>query len=273
MDKKTFQKLILDFYKKEGRHSLPWRHTRDVYAILVSEVMLQQTQVSRVLEKYALWMEAFPNVETLSKASLSEVLFLWQGLGYSRRARFLHLSSKQLFEKYGNKIPPSISVEELDELPGVGPYTARAVKTFTSGGREIFIETNIRTIFLHHFFNEQKDVLDSDLLDKIEEMLPTNKFREWYYALMDYGAFLKKSGVRNNSRSAQYIKQTKFQGSGRELRARCLREILIEPKGKTLGKIVSAIGNSTTEAVLGKLEELIKDGLINKKRNKYFITH
>ena len=219
--------MVYAHFKKAGR-KFPWRSTRDPYKILVSEVMLQQTQVKRVLVFYAEFMRHFPTVHVLAKAPLADVLRAWQGLGYNRRAKLLRDAAKLLVEQYGGKFPKN--EQFLEGLPGIGPYTARAVMAFAFNKPVVFIETNIRTVFLHHFFKNRTTISDSEILPYMVKMLDKKNPRKWYSALMDYGASLKKFGVRLNAKSAHYTKQSKFEGSIRQLRGRILKMAL--EKGK-----------------------------------------
>src|SRR3989344_4046754 len=214
-----FRKIVWAHYKKHGRHDLPWRKTHDLYKILVSEVMLQQTQVERVIPFYTKFIKKFPTAKKLAAAPLSLVLKSWQGLGYNRRAKQLRAVAEVLTTKNIH------TVEELEKLPGVGPYTARAVAAFSWNENVIFVETNICTAIIHHFFPDKKEVQDSDVEEILQDALPKRKAREWYSALMDYGAFLKRSGVSHNAKSKMYTKQSKFAGSLREARGAILREL------------------------------------------------
>lgn len=252
-------KEVESHYQKEGRKHLPWRKTKDPYKILVSEVMLQQTQVDRVLSFYKNFLKQFPTPETLAKAPLSKVLKAWQGLGYNRRAKFLQQAAKVL----NGKVLSPLSVEALESLPGVGPYTARAIVTFAYNSPEVFIETNIRTVFMHFCFPKSKNVDDKKLLPLIEDALAKSELepREFYAALMDYGSYLKGQGIRLNKQSKHYTKQSKFKGSARELRGAILRELLQKPSTKAqLTKNLSR----TAEEVLRELERLQKEGLVDK---------
>ncbi|MBY0473170.1 A/G-specific adenine glycosylase [Patescibacteria group bacterium] len=231
---------LKSFYKKSGRTHLPWRKTRDPYKILVSELMLQQTQVARVIPKYEAFLKRFPTFSALAKASLSDVLKEWQGLGYNRRAKFLHQAAKVVVAR--SDLAGKFTTEFLESLPGVGPYTARAVSVFSYNRPEVFIETNIRTVFLHHYFrrgrtspenlggsaSQEKKIADNEILPLIERDLKKSKMepRDFYAALMDYGSYLKASGVRINNKSKHYVKQSKFEGSTRQKRAALLRDAL-----------------------------------------------
>lgn len=195
---------------------MPWRGEKDPYKVLVSEIMLQQTQVSRVTEKYQEFLCAFPTILSLSVASLSQVLRAWQGLGYNRRARFLHECAKDVMKSHKGNIPRDY--ESLLSLPGIGKGTAGSLSAFAFNLPVVFIETNIRRIYIHHFFSQQEVVSDKELLPLIEQTVDIKNPREWYYALMDYGAYLKSQVPNPNKKSKHYTKQSKFEGSNREVR-------------------------------------------------------
>jgi A/G-specific adenine glycosylase len=267
MNTPTFQKLIWEYYKTK-RRPFPWRETRDPYAILVSEVMLQQTQTERVVPKYENFLEKFPDFQSLAQAKTEAVLREWQGLGYNRRALNLKRAAEIIAGDLGGTFPQTL--EGLQALPGIGPYTAGALLAFSSGKRAVFIETNIRTVYLHFFFEDKKHVEDKDILKKIEETLPGNKFRDWYYALMDYGMMLKKSGIHNNTQSKHYSKQSRFKGSHRETRSRMLRFILENQpiSEKNLFKKLALNDGSMKRA----LHELQNEGFIKKDLKRLIIS-
>jgi A/G-specific adenine glycosylase len=231
----SFQKTILDFYRKEGRQ-FPWRETRDPYAILVSEVMLQQTGVERVVPFYLSFLKKFPTPRALAGAPLSDVLAAWQGLGYNRRALYVKRAAENIMSEHGGRVPRD--ARELEALPGVGPYTARAVAAFAFGKPAAFVETNIRAAYLHFFFRGRKKVRDEEILELVGQTLPNKihsprriepcSVREWYHALMDYGAMLKCAVGNPNARSAHYAKQPAFKGSRRELRGKILKRATAE---------------------------------------------
>ena len=222
-----FRNIVYVHYKRYAR-SFPWRKTRDPYKILVSETMLQQTGVERVVQKYRAFLKRFPTIRALARVPLKEVLKEWQGLGYNRRAKLLRDAAKAIVAEYQGKFPKNEKI--LESLPGIGPYTARAVMAFAFNKPVVFIETNIRTVFLHHFFKNRTTISDSEILPYMVKMLDKKNPRKWYSALMDYGASLKKFGVRLNAKSAHYTKQSKFEGSIRQLRGRILKMAL--EKGK-----------------------------------------
>ncbi len=247
------------FYKTSKR-DLPWRRTRDPYKILVSEVMLQQTQVERVIPKYKDFLKKFPSAKALAKAPLSSVLREWQGLGYNRRAKYLQEAAK-VISKSGWE----------GKLPGVGPYTRAAVEAFAYNKPGVFIETNIRTVFTHFYFSNRESVADAELLPLIEKDLKKSKMepRDFYAALMDYGSYLKKGGVRINSQSKHYVKQKKFKGSNREMRGAILRELLKKPQ--TLAQLSKNFPYKKREAAQS-LAQLLGDGLVVKRGRRLSVA-
>ncbi|MGC9602692.1 MAG: A/G-specific adenine glycosylase [Minisyncoccia bacterium] len=274
-------KELKAFYKKEARGHLPWRKTKDPYKILVSEVMLQQTQVERVVEYYKYWIKKFPTAKALAKAKLSDVLKEWQGLGYNRRAKFLHeaakilsSSAKDFFSSSSdaqkNSFALELSTEFLESLPGIGHYTARAIAAFAYNRPEVFVETNIRTVFFYYSFLQKDKISDAELLPLIQEMLQksTMEPRDFYAALMDYGSYLKSKGVRVNSKSKHYVKQSKFEGSVRQLRGAILRELLKKPQ--SLVQLEKNLSPRTRREIASELERLQKDGLLIKKQSARF---
>lgn len=194
------------------RRDFPWRRTHDPYKILVSEIMLQQTQVSRVLIKYPEFLKKFPTLKALARARLADVLRVWQGMGYNRRALHLHTIARTV-----KKIPDTY--DELRKLPGIGSYTAAAVMNFAYNKPTAMIETNIRRVFIHAY----NITHDRDILELVEKTIDRKNPREWFFYLMDLGSTLPKS---INRRSAHYAKQSPFEGSRRQRRARELREML-----------------------------------------------
>lgn len=267
-----FRKEVWDYYKKHGRSELPWRllpkdkdGNPDAYKILVSEMMLQQTQVERVIPYYKNFIKKYPSVRTLAKAPLSDVLTMWQGLGYNRRAKFLHGASKYIVEVYKGKIPTDAA--ELESIWGIGPYTARAVMTFAYNHNAVFIETNIRTGIIHHFFKDKEDVTDEKITEILKRVLPHGQARAWYSALMDYGAHLKRSGVKTNTQVKGYTKQSKFTGSRREVRGAILRKLTESPTTKQ--QLLKLLPKERELQMLEVLDHLTKEGMIQKNKAKY----
>jgi A/G-specific adenine glycosylase len=220
MNHDEFRRLIRGFYESYGR-PMPWRETRDPYRIFVSEIMLQQTQVSRVKEKYPELTERFPSFEALAAAELRDVLLAWQGLGYNRRAKFLHRAAQMIVTRHDGALPRDPSL--LVDLPGVGPNTAGSLAAFAYNLPVVFIETNIRRVFIHFFFRDAEEVHDRDILPLVDQTLDREDPRTWYYALMDYGAMLAKWFPNANRRSAHYSRQSPFENSDRQIRGRLLR--------------------------------------------------
>ncbi len=230
---RQFQKTVLAYYRKHGRHHLPWRQTKNPYRILVSEVMLQQTQVDRVIPYYRRFLEKFPTPSALAQARLGDVLRAWSGLGYNRRAKALHDAAKKI-TIYDN-FPRTY--EELRSLPGVGDYTAKAVRVFAFNKPETLVETNVRTVFIHHFFPRARAVPDTKLLPLIEASVQSLGSapgevgaREWYAAVMDYGSYLKKTHGNASRKSAHHTVQKPLRGSNREIRGALLRAVSESPK-------------------------------------------
>lgn len=262
--RRAFQNRVWTFYKEMGRRHLPWRQTHDAYCILVSEIMLQQTQVDRVMPKYEAFLALFPDATTLARASLKDVLSVWVGLGYNRRARFLHMLARKVVEQHDGVLPKTYG--ELVALPGIGPYTAGAVMAFAYNEPVVMIETNIRSVFLHECFKGHGQVHDKEILEYIEETLDTQNPREWYAALMDYGAHLKKTLPNPSRRSRHHMTQSPFKGSRRELRGCIVRalgdvSLTTQELAHTCKRSVS-----DTQAVLTLLE---KEGMVTCSHSRW----
>lgn len=222
----AFRELVWDYYRDHAR-AMPWRDQPSPYNVVISEVMLQQTQVSRVLQKYPLFVALFPNFASLAAARTVEVLAAWQGLGYNRRALNLQRLAQAVIEQHDGQLPADPT--QLIKLPGIGPGTAGSIAAFAFNEPVTFIETNIRRVFLHHFFADHADVPDSDLLPLINKTLDREHPREWYYALMDYGTHLASSVPNPNRRSKHYTRQSRFEGSDRQIRGAIIRLLLEFP--------------------------------------------
>ncbi|MBY0539310.1 A/G-specific adenine glycosylase [Patescibacteria group bacterium] len=220
--------------------------------------MLQQTQVDRVVPKYKNFLKKFPTLSALAKTPLSAVLKEWQGLGYNRRAKMLHETARAIAREYSGRFPTS--KEALMKLPGIGPYTASAVRVFAFNEPEVLIETNVRSVFIHHFFTKKKKVHDASLLPLIKKTLPTSRqAREWYSALMDYGSHLKQTAGNASRRSAHHVRQKPFKGSNREVRGAILK-LLAEKTRRKENLFELPFPRSAVEVQYTKL---LSEGLIS----------
>lgn len=244
-----------------GRHDLPWRNTRDPYAILVSEVMLQQTQVDRVRPYFERWMRRFPNVEALARAPLADVLKEWQGLGYNRRGKLLRECAQAVLVRHGGNVPRDRA--QLLSLPAIGPYTAGAIRAFAFDEPDVFIETNIRSVIIHHFFPRSRKVPDAKLIPILTKALEgVESPREWYWALMDYGVLIKKKHPNPSRRSKHHVAQTPFEGSLRQLRGRILRRLL---EGPIAQSVLAREHTTATHRIEKVLRAMKAEGLVERK--------
>lgn len=248
-----FHRIIREFYRDQGR-TLPWRQTRDPYQIFVSEFMLQQTQVERVLKKYGTFISVFPDFSSLAHAPLHHIIALWQGLGYNRRCIYMKQSAEAVVQRFGGKLP-EVS-EQLSALPGIGCTTAAALVTFAYNIPTVFVETNIRRVFIYFFFPDSPAVRDTDIFPVVEKTLDHEDPRQWYYALMDYGVWLKKRFGNINHRSKSYKKQPAFAGSDRQIRGNVLKTLVAEPglSGYKIAKRLSE-NNRRVQKILSCLRE------------------
>ncbi len=277
----AFKRKIWSHYRTHGRKML-WRDKPTPYYVVVSEIMLQQTQVARVINKFNSWIKRFPNWKSLAKASIKEVLEEWSGLGYNRRALFLKRVAERVakekeyaFLRTGD-ITYMLYPDNFKGLPGIGPNTAGSILAFAFNQPSVFIETNIRSVYIHFFFQEIekkegkkacKKISDDQLLPLIAKTVDLKNPREWYYALMDYGSYLKSTLPNPSRRSVGHIKQKPFKGSNREMRSRILRTIMKSPgKYETLEKHLRGF-NYLKEDVLRNIKDLKKEGFIVEKRN------
>ncbi len=262
-----FRNTVYAHYRESGR-TFPWRETRDPYRILVSELMLQQTQTERVVPKYLDWLERFPTVESLAESPFQAVLEKWVGLGYNRRAKYLHEAAKAVVRDFGGAFPQD--AKSLMRLPGVGHYTASAVSTFSFGIPNAFIETNIRAVYLFFFLSDGEGVHDDRIMELVEATMDREDPRSWYYALMDYGATLKKKVVNPNRKSRHYTKQSRFTGSLREARGAVVRYI-----GKTGPSRVDEIALAEgieIERITRAAKSLVDDGMVAETDGVYRIS-
>jgi A/G-specific adenine glycosylase len=255
-----FQSRIYKYYRRHGR-KFPWRETDNPYYILVSEFMLQQTQTQRVLTKYEQFIQKFPEVSVLAESPLKDVIKEWQGLGYNRRAMYLHKTAQQVVNEYNGCIPDNINI--LKTFPGIGDATSAAIAAFAFEKPVVLIETNIRAVYIYFFFTGT--VKDADIRPVVEQTVDCDNPREWYYALMDYGVMLKKRVKNPGRRSAHYTKQKPFEGSNRQIRGKILKWLSTGSYSKN--ELVSKI-DVDTERVLTILDQLEKEGFIVRDGTK-----
>ena len=263
---RLFRKIIHDHYRENCRE-MPWRRTRNPYRILVSEIMLQQTQVERVLEKYRAFIKTFPDFSSLAAAPLSKVLEVWQGMGYNRRAISLRKTAEIVAGDYQGKLPAD--PETLRKLPGIGAYSASAIFTFVTDRPSLFIETNIRRVYIHFFFHDRVAIRDDEIMPLLERTMDRKNPRDWYYALMDYGVKLKRAVKNPNHRSAHYQRQSTFRGSTRQLRGMILSTLLDAP-GLTKPALKKTLP-SVPENFDQILEGLVAEGFLRHKRGRFVI--
>lgn len=256
---RSFRRKIYEHYWKHKR-VLRWRTKPTPYFVVVSELMLQQTQVPRVIPKFDAFVKAFPSFKALAAAPLPKLLREWQGLGYNRRALALKKIAMEVEGKHSGRLPESI--EKLDALPGIGYATAGSIAAFAFNAPVAFIETNIRTVFIRFFFADKKQVSDEDILPLVVATLDRKNPREWYWALMDYGFFLKKTVSNPSRRSAHYTKQSPFLTSNRRIRGLIVR-ILTERKNVTAAWLVKTLAQKP-EVIEKNLAALQQEGFITR---------
>lgn len=276
---RVFQNTVWAYYRKHKR-KLPWRahliggQAPSAWKVLVSEVMLQQTQASRVVPFYKEFVKRFPMPRSLALARFPEVLHLWSGLGYNRRALSLKRAAETIVREHNGEVPHDL--QKLDALPGIGANTAAAILAYAWNEPVVFVETNIRTVFFRHFFPKKKKIRDEEILELVEKTLPKEntttpsrfarlpssteegRIRHWYSALMDYGAHLKKTTGNPNARSACYAKQTRFAGSVRQMRGEILRRAL----AGTL---------RARDFPSGVLADLVREGFLQKQGRSFIL--
>lgn len=279
----TFHRVLTEFYYTAGRHDMLWRQpgqngTYDPYKILVSEMMLQQTQVDRVAGKYVEFLDMFPTVNHLAAAPLSDVLTVWNGLGYNRRAKYIWQAAQLVEKEFAAAFPANL--EELVRIPGVGPNTAGAIMAYAYNAPVVFVETNVRTVMIHHFFAGKSSIHDEEIRKIMSSLVPKNDDvemlemqggvltpREFYWALMDYGAHLKKTIGNVNRASKHYSRQSKFEGSKRQIRGQIIR--LLSAKPSSGAELRSHVPDERLGDVVADLEA---EGLIAKSGSRYRLS-
>jgi A/G-specific adenine glycosylase len=263
---RTFQKKIYTYFDTRGR-DLPWRKKLSPYRVLISEIMLQQTQVERVIVKFQEFLKAFPNFHSLAHAPLTKLLKIWSGMGYNRRALALKALAQKIVEEHHGKLPQE--PKSLITLPGIGPYTAGAIAAFAYNLPVVFMDTNIRRVYIHEFFQDREKIHDNELIPLVEQTMDTGNPRKWYNALMDYGATLQETHVNPNRKSAHYTRQSPFENSNRQVRGKILKVLVAEPR-LSAAQIVKKIGMDA-ERVKTNLLLLKGEGFIQKRGTKYSI--
>lgn len=290
LSRARFTELLLAWFKKEARN-LPWRQTHDPYRIWISEIMLQQTQVDRVIPKFEAFLGAFPTVQDLARAPQSKVVKHWQGLGYNRRALYVHAAAKKITNELGGVFPKT--TEELQTLPGIGPYTAGAIASFAFHAKEPIVDTNVERVIGRIFigFRNMAKTPKKQYWELMTSLLPSQK-NIWStnQALMDFGAicctaknpdcehcpFQKKCASYPDITSAtrqelQYKKQTKekqYYGKPRRIwRGKILAFLHTQPKGSAtihaIGKAIQQDYSQERSAWLrGVVRVLQKDGFV-----------
>ena len=257
-----FQSKVLSFYK-ENRRDLPWRNTTDPYKILISELMLQQTQVSRVINYYDKWIKQWPTIDLLAQASRKDVLKAWMGLGYNTRGINLHRSAQKIVNDYNGDLLETM--KNYKEIPGIGKYTSRAVQIFSTNADIVTVDTNIRRILISEF-HLSEDVTDKELWQLAEQTLPTGRSREWHNALMDYGALFltaKKTGIQPKT------KQSRFEGSDRQIRAQILRQLMEKTVSLSELQKIFEIEQNRLQQILDKM---VKENIIFRDNNGFYLN-
>lgn len=265
MNSKEFQELVWQ-KGRELYRDMPWRQTDDPYKIMVSELMLQQTQVDRVVPKYEEFIGRYPDVFALATASLGDIITLWNGLGYNRRAKFLHDSAIKIVVDYDGKVPSTL--KKLVSLPGIGPNTAGAILAYGFDQPAGFIETNIRTVYFQHYFEDSHLVTDDELRRVVRETVDEDHPREWFWALMDYGNYLKRKGSGQLDKSAHYKKQPPLKGSVREVRGQIIRALTKD----TMSEAELRDDVAGDDRFMPALQGLLKEGLIERSDTKLHLT-
>lgn len=262
-----FRRLVYAYFREHGR-TLPWREAATPWQVLVSEVMLQQTQVERVIPKYRAFLERFPDAAALAAAPTADLLTAWQGLGYNRRALALQKAAAQVVTDFDGTLPATPQL--LQRLPGIGPYTAGAVAAFAFNRPTVFLETNIRAVLLHLFFDDRQEVPDRELLPLLEASLDRQQPCRWYNALMDYGSDLKRRFPNPSRRSRHHAVQGRFEGSNRQLRGALVRLLLAEP----LSTVTALCAKLAAEPVRVQpiLDALLREGFVVRQGQGYRIA-
>ncbi len=268
MDIDKFREIIYSHYENSARE-LPWRTSITPWGVMVSEFMLQQTQVERVIPYWERWLRIWPRVEDMARAPMEDTLREWSGLGYNRRGYFLKKSAEIITRDFDGRVPGV--PQNLLPLPGIGPYIAGAIACFAYNYPSVFIETNIRSTVIHFFFQNRVDVQDNEIRPVLASALDHKNPRKWYYALMDYGAALKKLTENPSRRSAHYVKQTPFQGSFRQLRGKILKTLV--SMGPSTAEEIGIASSMNGEELYRALKILKKEDMVYETEGIYRIIN
>ena len=260
-----FKKVIWSYYQQNGR-AFDWRHVEDPYKVVVSEIMLQQTQTARVAIKFPEFISLFPDFNSLANASLKDVLLAWQGMGYNRRGKYLHEIAKKVVNECGGVLPDC--PKTLVTFPGIGPNTAGSIVAFAYNKPTIFIETNIRSVFLTFFFTGQSEIHDKQLMTYIEAAVDHESPRDWYYALMDYGVMLKKQLPNPSRKSVHHTVQSKFEGSDRQIRGMILKLLT---KNQLHKSELFILVPREAERIEKAIAQLLQENMIQQDNEFFFI--
>jgi A/G-specific adenine glycosylase len=228
-DVKAFQEKIMHWWEENAR-DLPWRCDNSPYNVLVSEIMLQQTQVNRVVPKYLEFLRQFPSIEDLASAETKQLLQIWSGLGYNRRAVWLKEAASQIVDR--GEFPQTM--EELRNLKGIGLYTSQSILIFAFNRNLAAVDTNIRRVLIASGFADE-EMSSSQLQIIADDLLLKGKSSDWHNALMDYGSLVLTSGSTSISPQS---KQPRFKGSTRQLRGAIIR-ILTNSESLSLNELIS----------------------------------
>lgn len=257
---RALKKKVYEYYKDAGRDRLPWRVDSTPYSVYISEIMLQQTQVDRVIPLFNRFIETLPDFQALAAVDQPTLLSLWQGLGYNKRALFLKRAAEKICAEFGGVLPNNRA--DLQSLPGIGEATSGSIMVYAFNAPEVYIETNIRTVYIHEFFADKSDVSDSDLLPLIEASLEGEEPFRWYSALMDYGTMLKKQIPNPSRKSKHHVKQSKFEGSDRQIRGAVLR-VLLEMPDLSLRVLAKEV-KTQVKRLKPIVEKLISEGFVEE---------
>lgn len=262
-----FKKVIWDYYAAHKRE-FPWRNINNPYYIVVSEIMLQQTQTHRVIAKYEQFITQFPTIESLAQAEQADVIKNWQGLGYNRRALSLHKTAQKIIQEHKSIIPSCPTI--LQTFLGIGKATASSIAAFAYNQPTTFIETNIRAVFIHCFFVNQSNITDEQLFPLVAATVDQENPREWYYALMDYGVMLKKNCLNPSRLSKHHTKQSAFEGSDRQIRGMILK-LLSHENTLNFEQLCTLIPREQ-QRIEQALKALFKEGFIKNNQTTFTLA-